>query len=99
MIKQMEAKDMVDGLVISGSKEDPPFGESCAYGQSHRMVFSWKEHCKKAKKMSDLVHYDLCGLINTPIIGAHCYFLFKDDHYGFKVIYIIKEKLIVPECL
>jgi hypothetical protein len=25
MIKQMEAKDMVDGLVISGSGEDPPF--------------------------------------------------------------------------
>jgi len=45
--------------------------------------------------MSDLVHYDLCGPINTPIIGKKYYFLFKDDHYGFK---IIKEKLIGPEC-
>jgi hypothetical protein len=25
MIKQMEAKDMVDGLVIIGSGKDPPF--------------------------------------------------------------------------
>jgi len=44
MIKQMEAKDMVDGLVISGSKEDPPFGVGCVYGKSHIMFFSWKEH-------------------------------------------------------
>jgi hypothetical protein len=48
--------------------------------------------------MSDLVHYDLCGPINTPIIGKKYYFLFKDDHYGFKIIYSIKEKLIGPEC-
>jgi len=44
MIKQMEAKDMVDGLVINGSKKDPPFGVGYVYGKSHRMFFSWKEH-------------------------------------------------------
>jgi hypothetical protein len=44
MIKQMETKDMVDGLVISGSKEDPPFGVGCVYGKSRKMFFSWKEH-------------------------------------------------------
>jgi hypothetical protein len=52
---------------------------------------------KKGLKMSDLVHYDLCGPINTAIIGTN--YLFKDDHYGFKVIYNIKEKLTTPECL
>jgi hypothetical protein len=40
----MEVKNMVDGLVIGGSKEDPPFGVGCAYGKSHIMFFSWKEH-------------------------------------------------------
>jgi hypothetical protein len=35
---------------------------------------------------------------STPIIGKKYYFLFKDDHYGFKIIYSIKEKLIGPEC-
>jgi hypothetical protein len=44
MIKQMEAKNMVDGLVIGGSKQDPPFGVGCVYGKNHRMFFSWKEH-------------------------------------------------------
>ncbi len=48
--------------------------------------------------MSDFIYYDLCGPINTPIIGANYYFLFKDDH-GFKVIYSIKEKLTAPKCL
>ncbi len=40
----MEAKGKVDGLVINGSREGPPFGVGCAYGKNHRMFFSWKEH-------------------------------------------------------
>jgi hypothetical protein len=39
------------------------------------MPFPWKEHQEKARKIGDLVHYDFCGPINTPIVGGANYFV------------------------
>jgi hypothetical protein len=51
------------------------FCVGCAYGKSYIMSFPWKEHQEKAENIGDLVHYDLCGPINMPIVGGANYFV------------------------
>ncbi len=59
IIKQMEAMEMVDGLVLSGRGEDLAFYVGCACGKNHIKFFPWKERQEKTKKIGHLVHYDL----------------------------------------
>ena len=47
MIREMEQKNMVDGLHISG--RDANFCKGCVYGKSHRKEFPWKVQWVRAE--------------------------------------------------
>ncbi len=96
MIKQMETKEMVDGLVTNGSGEDPPFCVGYAYGKSHWMYFPYG---RLQKLVISFIMIFLDPSTHPLLVKQINYTLFKDDHSSFSVIYYIKEKPTILECL
>jgi hypothetical protein len=92
VIKKMEAKNSVIGLSLSNDPIDPEPCKGCALGKSHRQPFPTSGR-RRATKVGEIVHSDLCGPMNVPsITGSLYYVLFQDDASGFHVIYFLKAK-------
>ena len=82
VIKKMEAENSVDPEPCKG----------CALGKSHRQPFP-NSGRRRATKIGEIVHSDLCGPMSVPSITRSLYYvLFQDDASGFQVVYFLKTK-------
>ncbi|KAL0455065.1 UNVERIFIED_CONTAM: hypothetical protein Slati_0845700 [Sesamum latifolium] len=46
-----------------------------------------------ASSLLDLVHTDICELLNTPVRGGFSYFItFTDDHSRYGYVYLMRYK-------
>lgn len=69
MVSRVTYKDIVDSAPCA----------PCVISKIQRLPFRYHE--KKAEKVLELIHSDLCGLIENSSIGRFKYFLtFIDDH-------------------
>ena len=87
-LKLLHEKKMVEGLP-SIEHEDGAC-EGCIYGKHQRASFpvgkSWR-----AKKPLQLIHADICGLMQTPSLNNSKYFLlFIDDYSRMRWVYFLK---------
>jgi len=92
-IRKMESEKLVDGLVIKRSDTSAgPFCEGCALGKHHRLPFPTGGR-KRANRIGELIHSDVCGPMSRPSPkGAKYFVIFKDDFSGYVFIYFIKLK-------
>jgi hypothetical protein len=66
--------------------------EGCVLGKHPRNFFP-KESSYRAKKVLELVHTDICGLITPNSLGNHRYFItFIDDFSRNTWVYFLEEK-------
>ena len=90
-IQKMASQAIVTGLVLDNQIQS--FCPGCAYGKHSCAPFPVNELRARSQLPGDLIHSDLCGPMNTPLVGGALYFiLFKDDYSGFRVIKCIKSK-------
>ena len=53
----------------------------------------FKNASNKKRKIGDLIHADICGLMSETSIGVSRYFLIlKDDCSGFRKVYFMHHK-------
>lgn len=92
VIKKMEAENAVIGLCLSKDPVDPKPCKGCALRKSHRQPFP-NSGRRRATKIGEIVHSDLCGPMSVPsITGSLYYVLFQDDASDFRVVYFQKTK-------
>ena len=67
----------------------------CLAGKQHRIAFctSTIPHC--AKNILDLVHTDVCSMIESSLSGALYFVTFIDDHSRKVFAYVLKNKFQV----
>ncbi|KMQ92052.1 integrase core domain protein [Lasius niger] len=76
------------GIVTS---ENDPFCKACAKGKACRKAFP--KSATRTRKVAELIHADLCGPMETNLLGGAKYFLlFKDDYSGYRKVYFLKTK-------
>ena len=76
-------------------KKAQPFCEPCVEGKMSRKPFP-KAVNSKANDVLDLVYSDVCGPMNTEILGGARYFVsFTDDYSRFSRVYFMREKSVV----
>ena len=72
--------------------------ESCILGKMHHASFPKDSHTHTTRKLQ-LVHSDVCGLVKTPSIWKHVYFVtFIDDATCHAWVYPMKAKFEVFTC-
>ena len=87
---------MVKGLSYSTSS-NKEFCKPCVQGKIHKKKFP-KTGGKRAKKILDLVHSDVCGQMEVPSLSGSKYFLsFVDDKSRYVWAYILRKKSDVFE--
>ena len=68
-----------DGHLSSLDLEDLPSCKSCLKGKMTKRSFS--SQGERAKEVLELLHTDVCGLMNKPIRGGYeCFIMFTDDY-------------------
>ena len=66
--------------------------EGCLIGKQPRKVFKTSAP-KRANKVLEVVHSDVCGPLDTPSLGGNRYFLTFVDEFSRKIcVYLLKEK-------
>jgi len=66
--------------------------EGCVIRKQPRKVFKTFAP-KRAKKVLEVVHLDVCGLLDKPSLGGSGYFLTFVDEFSRKIwVYLLKEK-------
>jgi len=86
----LKKRGMVEGLPILKSSHIDC--DACAMGKFHRDEFRMKPNRKK-RDILELVHKDLCGPMQTRLLGGAYYFLlFIDDCTIFTWVYFIRKK-------
>ena len=81
---------MVKGLPLIEKLER--ICEGCIFGKQHRETFPVKKACRERPPL-EIVHFDICGPIQTPSIGGCNYFLtFIDDFTIKSWVYFLKHK-------
>ena len=87
-LELLQNKHMVKGLL---SIEQPAGScESCILGKHHREKFIYGVS-NKAKEPLEMVHTDLCGLMQTPSLTGNVYFIsFIDDCSRNIWVYLLK---------
>ena len=82
---------MVDNFDYDASNE-PEFCEACVSGKHHRSPFPVCADTH-SKEPLDLIHSDVCGKLNTKLLGGAEYFLtFVDDKTRYVWVYPLKHK-------
>ena len=95
-MKTLVKSQMVRGLDYNKSSEKE-FCKPCVQGKIHRKKFP-KTGGKRARKILDLVHSDVCGQMDVPSLSGSKYFLsFIDDKSRYVWAYILKHKSDVFE--
>ncbi len=92
---------MVDQNFVTGIKlsalTDRSLCEGCIVGKMQRQPFKMVDHKQSSRKL-ELVHSDVCGLIQIDLIGGNKYFVtFIDDYSHCVSVYFIKHKSEVPK--
>ena len=68
-----------------------PICESCIEGKMTKRSFPLKEN--RSNRLLELVHTDVCGLINIKAHGGYAYFItFTDDHSRYGYVYLMHHK-------
>lgn len=72
--------------------------EDCILGKIHRLPFPKSD--SKFERVGELVHADLCDLMQENSLGSARYFLLlKNDYSHWRVLYFIKQKSETTHCL
>ncbi|KAH9735189.1 hypothetical protein KPL71_017659 [Citrus sinensis] len=89
-LKTLQQKNMVVGL--PQFEQPSQLCEECIVSKQHRDNFP-KGKSRRAKKVLELVHSDLCGLIKPTSNGGKRYFIsFIDDFSRKTWVYFLQEK-------
>ena len=89
-LKKMVDKGLVDGIAISKCDE-LGFCQACVEGKKTRDPFPVGEI--QTTEILQLVHSDVCGLMQTESFGGACYFVtFIDDYSRCVKVYSIRSK-------
>ena len=89
-VRKLHNKQMVDGLDIK-LDDNTIFCEQCCDGKQNRLPFPKIE--KPKRDPLELIHSDVCGMINPNSYGEGKYFVtFIDDATHFTWVYILKSK-------
>ncbi|GKV24493.1 hypothetical protein SLEP1_g34100 [Rubroshorea leprosula] len=89
-LKALQQKKMVNDLPHFDSPSE--ICEICMVSKQHRDSFL-KDKSWRAKQVLDLVHSDLCGLINPTSNGGKQYFItFVDDYSRKTWVYFLQTK-------
>ena len=91
-LKQLNDKDLVNGLQINSDGACDNKCEGCALGKQHRNSFPKKSE-RVTKQPLELIHSDVCGPMSTGSVGGSKYFVtFIDDYSRYTVLYTMKAK-------
>jgi hypothetical protein len=75
---------MVSGLKINGDVTPKNVCEGCNLGNQQKHSYPSNVNTKKATIPRKLRHLDLCGPMDTKLMGGVLYYvLFKDDYNAF----------------
>src|SRR3954469_16081394 len=89
-VKRMK-KLHADGLLESPDYESLDACEPCLMGKMTKTSFSGT--MKRATDLLEIIHTDVCGLMNIEARGGYRYFLnFTDDLSIYGYIYLMKHK-------
>ena len=91
-IKQMAQNKAALGFSIPSSTK-LPFCLICVKGKQHRASFPVNDKRHHARLPGEFFHSDISGPLPVPSLGGHIYFVtFKDDHSGYRFLYLMKHK-------
>ena len=91
-IRQMAQNKAALGLSIPSSAK-LPFCLICVKGKQHRASFLVNDKRHHARLPGEFFHSDISGPLPVPSLGSHIYFVtFKDDHSGYRFLYLMKHK-------
>jgi hypothetical protein len=85
---KLKSQDLVKGLPTF-LKENSKC-EACIFGKKKRENFSTNSW--KATKYLELIHNDICGLMESSFDGCQYFILFIDDHTRMTWVYFLKAK-------
>ena len=81
----------IDGLLEPLYYESLGTCESCLMGKMTKTPFSGT--MERATDLLEIIHTDVCGLMNVEARGGYHYFLtFTDDLSRYGYIYLMKQK-------
>ena len=90
-MKNLATNQQVNGLDYDVTK-DIRFFEPCVDGKHHRSSFP-KSGGRRATKLLEIVHSDVCGRLGAKSLsGAEYFVAFIDDKSRYVWIYILKNK-------
>jgi hypothetical protein len=93
MLLQLLKNDVVFGLQLSS--KNLPYGvcEGCAMGKNHKHSFPTRFPILLAKKPVEFFHANIYKPMSLTSFGRSRYFLlFKDDFFGYKFVFNVKNK-------
>ena len=95
-LKNLLKNNLVTGLDFD-IHDNLDFCEPCVQGKQHKTAFP-KSEAKRATKLLELIHTDVCGKIEEKSLSGKEYFLsFIDDKSRYTWIYNLKKKSEVFE--
>lgn len=95
-IKTMNKNGMIDGIKIFDCGKEIQC-ETCMEAKTTRLPFP-KKAIKRANKVLELIHTDVCGPMQTESFGKKRYLLtIIDDYSRYTIIYFIRNKSEVSE--
>lgn len=95
-------KRMVEGMKImdAGEKNEKLLCEPCITAKQTREPFKPRSDSKRASRPLEIVHSDVCGKITPVSWDGNEYFVsFTDDYTHVSVVYLMKTKDQVLDCL
>jgi len=97
-IQEMVKKGSVLGLKVKeGENKINELCKGCILAKQTRASHSLTER-KRKDKPGHLIHGDLCGPLKVKSCSGYKYFfLLKDDHSDYRVVYFLREKSEVKE--
>lgn len=101
-LQKLVKKGMVEGMKIAsvGKKNEMLLCEPCITAKQTREPFKVRSDVKRASRPLEIVHSDVCGKITPVSWDGNEYFVsFTDDYTHISVVYLMKTKDQVLECL
>lgn len=97
-IKQIRSFLSANKITVRKDNLSDFFCEDCVFGKQHRSTF--KSSSRELIAAGELVVSDVCGPMQVASIGGARYFVvFKDQFTHYRVVFFIKEKSEVKNCL
>lgn len=91
-----QIKNVLKTFGVDFKNDSDFFCEACVMGKHHRTPF--ENSNSQADRVGELVHTDVCGMMQEQSLGGAKYFLlFKDDFSHYRTVFFIKNKSEVPE--